>query len=80
MFNTRHWHKNCFHTYHFFQLSPCYGSSQELKKENLEDLLKIVQISECSHSGPKQLHLAGIFQDASESEWDLRGDQSSSSF
>ncbi|KFQ13521.1 hypothetical protein N330_06111, partial [Leptosomus discolor] len=60
----------------FFQLSPCYGSSQELKKKKLQDLL----ISDCSHCTPQQQHLAGTFQDAAEGERDLRGDQDLNSF
>ncbi|KFQ72478.1 hypothetical protein N335_10011, partial [Phaethon lepturus] len=64
----------------FFQLSPCYGSSQELKKKRLQYLLKVVQISDCSHYGPQQQHLAGTFQDAAGVERDLRGDQDLNSF
>ncbi|KFP82852.1 hypothetical protein N311_00415, partial [Apaloderma vittatum] len=64
----------------FFQLSPCYGSNQELKKKKLRNFLKGVQISDCSHYGPQQLRLAGTFQDAAGGERDLRGDQALNSF
>ncbi|KFV53228.1 hypothetical protein N328_09469, partial [Gavia stellata] len=64
----------------FFQLSPWYGSSQELKKKNLQSLLKMVQISDCSHYGPQQQRLAGTFQDAAGGERDLRRDQDPKSF
>ncbi|KFV90231.1 hypothetical protein N326_01653, partial [Eurypyga helias] len=64
----------------FFQLSPCYGSSQELKKKKLQYLLQMVQISDCSHYSPQQQHLAGTFQDAAEDEVDLRRDQDLNSF
>ncbi|KFV20234.1 hypothetical protein N340_03820, partial [Tauraco erythrolophus] len=66
----------------FFQLSPCYGSSQELKKKKkkLQYLLRMVQIVDCSYYGPQQQHLAGTFQDAAGSERDLRGDQDLNSF
>lgn len=63
-------HKNSFHTYPFFLFCPCYGSSQELKK--LQNLLKMFQVSDCSHYGPQEQHLAGIFQDAAGGERDLR--------
>ncbi|KFR12111.1 hypothetical protein N306_10389, partial [Opisthocomus hoazin] len=64
----------------FFQLSPCHGSSQELKKKKLHCLLQMVQISDCSHCGPQQQRLAGTFQDAAGGERDLRGDQDLNSF
>ncbi|KFQ76834.1 hypothetical protein N337_04985, partial [Phoenicopterus ruber ruber] len=64
----------------FFQLSPCYGSSQELKKKKWQYLLKMVQISDCSRYGPRQQRLAGTFQDAAGGERDLRGDQDLNSF
>ncbi|KGL97694.1 hypothetical protein N301_16054, partial [Charadrius vociferus] len=64
----------------FFQLSPCYGSSQELKKKNLQYLLRMAQVSDCSHYGPQQQRSAGTFQDAAGGERDLRGDQDLNSF
>ncbi|KFV50710.1 hypothetical protein N341_13025, partial [Tyto alba] len=64
----------------FFQLSPFCGSSQELKKKKLQYLLRMVQISDCSHYGPQQQRLAGTFQDAAGGEKDLREDQDLNSF
>ncbi|KFZ49482.1 hypothetical protein N338_03441, partial [Podiceps cristatus] len=64
----------------FFQLSPCCGSSQELKKKKLQYLLRMVQISDCSRYGPRQQHLTGTFQDAAGGERNLRGDQGPNSF
>ncbi|KFZ47433.1 hypothetical protein N321_06747, partial [Antrostomus carolinensis] len=64
----------------FFQFSPCYGSSQELKKKKLRYLLRLVQISDCSHYGAQQQRLAGTFQDAAGGERDWKGDQDLNSF
>ncbi|KFU98297.1 hypothetical protein N339_07587, partial [Pterocles gutturalis] len=64
----------------FFQLFPCYGSSQDVKMRNLHCLLKMVQIADCSRYGPQQQRLAGTFQDAAGVEKDLRGDQYRNSF
>lgn len=71
--------RNCFHAYHFFQLSPCYGSSQNLK-EKLQHLLRVVLTSDCSHCGPQQQRSAGTFQDVAVAEEDLIGDQDLNSF
>ncbi|KFQ45670.1 hypothetical protein N333_11723, partial [Nestor notabilis] len=64
----------------FFQLSPCYGSSQELKKKKVQHLLKTAQVSDCSHYGPQQQRLVGTFHDAAGGERDLKGDQDLNSF